>query len=41
MTPLKSRALSAGRDSKAVMLWIANPVSPVRLRIAPPTSLLS
>ena len=24
------------RDSKAVMPWIANPVSPVRLRIAPP-----
>jgi hypothetical protein len=24
------------RDSKAVMPWIANPVSPVRLRVAPP-----
>ena len=24
------------RDSKAVMLWIANPARPVRLRLAPP-----
>jgi hypothetical protein len=26
------------RDSKAVMQWIANPSSPVRLRVTPPSS---